>query len=97
MSIAWVWALRAIRLLRMVAYRWIPEEYADLMVHALGNFPREGSSMQQGPQELPSCPHMPDSLSWDDLVQHMFDPSWPGGDLFRPELSFFDFDQWPDM
>ena len=107
MGIAWVWALRAIRLLRIVAHRWLPEEYPELVEYALADvsngtaaeIPQQESSSSS---KIPSSPpNMPDhNQSWDDLVQeHTFDPLlWPEGDLFfQSGLSFFNLDRWPEF
>lgn len=97
MSTAWVWALRAIRLLKVVAHRWLREEYADLMEHALADLSEPAESMQQVSPCPPSPPDVLDhNQVWNDLIQQSFDPSWPG-DLFPSGLSFFDLDRWPEI
>ena len=96
MSIAWAWALRAVRVLKLVAHRWLPEEHAELIGHALGEVLHGETSKQQVSPDLPSLPDIQvDDQSWNDLLQQSFDASWLEADLFQPELSFSDLDQWP--
>ncbi|KAE8365648.1 fungal-specific transcription factor domain-containing protein [Aspergillus caelatus] len=98
MSIAWVWALRAIRLLRVVAHHWLPGEYAELMEHALADVSMSANSMLQASSNTPPPLDMSDhNQSWDEIVQQTFDLSWPEGDLFQSGLSLFHLDQWPEI
>lgn len=98
MSIAWVWALRAIRLLRIVTRRWLPEEYTDLVEYALADVSNAAEAMPQPSSNIPSPPGIPGHTpSWDDLIQQTLDLSWPQGDLFQSGLSFFNLDQWPEF
>lgn len=98
MSIGWVWALRAIRVLKLVAHRWLPQEHADLFGHASVDVSNRETSTQKVSPGLASLPDVQDhDQSWDDLLQQAFDASWLEGTLFQSELSFSNLGQWPGI
>lgn len=93
MSTAWVWALRAVRVLKLVAHRWLPAERADSIGRALTDvFHREVLEKQASPDFAP-LPVQDHGQSWDELLRESLDASWLEADLFRPELSFSNVDQ----
>ena len=82
-SIAWKWALRAIRL-KLVAKRWLPEEYSDLAseTEPVGSDENISTSTQE----------IPHHDSWESLLQD------PGGeDVFQTGLPLFDLDSWASL
>lgn len=98
MSIAWVWALRAIRVLKMVSQRWLPESYAELIGQTLTDSSNQAVPLQSASPGSSSLPVMQEyDQSSDDLLQQSFDASWLESDLFQSELSFLNVDQWPDF
>lgn len=83
MSIAWTWALRAIRLLRLVAKRWLPEEYSDLASETEPMGSDENMSSIQG---------ISNNGSWESFLQDS-----GGEDVFQTGLSLFDLDSWASL
>lgn len=83
MSIAWTWALRAIRLLKLVAKRWLSEEFSDLM-------------NEMGPvvsdRNISSIHGIPNHESWESFLQDS-----DGEDIFQTGLSLFDLDSWSSL
>ena len=84
MSIAWTWALRAIRLLRLVAKRWLPEEYLDLAGETEPVVSDENISA--------SMHDIPNNDSWEIFLQDS-----DGEDVFQTGLSLFDLDTWSSL
>ena len=84
MSIAWEWALRAIRLLKLVAKRWLPEEYSDLA--------SEMEPVVSGDNISTGIHGIPNYDSWESILQDS-----EGEDVFQTELSLFDLDSWSNL
>lgn len=95
MSTAWVWALRAIRVLKLVARRWLPQERADSIGRALTDVFYGEAPEQQASPDLAPLPELRDNGQlWDELLRSQnLDASWLGADFSWPELSFFNLDQ----
>ncbi|PYH79255.1 hypothetical protein BO82DRAFT_289237 [Aspergillus uvarum CBS 121591] len=86
MSTAWVWALRAIRLLKLVACRWLPsKEFAGLMANELAYLAREDGAEDV----VPVLRGIPDAVGYDPWAE----PLWSEGDWARSGL-LFDLDLW---
>ncbi|RAH47305.1 Zn(II)2Cys6 transcription factor [Aspergillus brunneoviolaceus CBS 621.78] len=86
MSTAWVWALRAMRLLKLVARRWLPpEEFTSLMANELAYL----SGGIGAEDVVPVVQGLPDAVGYDPWAA----PLWSEGDLVQSGL-LFDLGLW---